>query len=116
MTIFSPDDGSVLGLAVHAPLCAVEPVHDERCHVIHAVTMQAILGLVAGVPLVSACLCAEVKLWSVPIGSENVVPWPVSTRGLPKPMTRCRACWEATGRKRPASRLAPLEKGIPDVF
>ena len=110
MTIFSPDDCSVLELAVQAPLCAIEPVNDERCHTIHAVTMEAMLGPVVGRPLVSACLC-EVKLLTVPIGSTNVVPWPVSTRGLPKPMTRCQACWASTGRKRPASRLAGKEEG-----
>ncbi len=95
---------SLVALALQAPLCAVEPVR-ERSHVIHAVTMESILGAIAGVAMTSACCWCEVKLLSVPLGSGRVVPWPVSTRELPAPLVRCRACWEATGKKRPACRM-----------
>jgi hypothetical protein len=91
---------SLVTYALLAPFCALEPnAEDSR---IHALTMEGIVGVMAGKDSVSPC-GRPVKLFSVPLESEEAIPWPVSTRGLPKPFTRCRECWAATGQKRPAS-------------
>lgn len=91
------------GLALLTPLCALAPLGKES--EIHAVTMEGVVKVIAGNAMFSPC-GRKVKLLSVPTGGEEPIPWPISTRGLPKPFTRCPKCWEITGRKRPAARFA----------
>jgi hypothetical protein len=97
-------------LALCAPLCGVERGQQPGRRLIHAVTMEAIVRVMPSdlpaAELRSAC-GEEVGLLSVPLGSEEAVPWPISTRGLPKSFQRCHACWNDTGRKRPVARFAP---------
>lgn len=95
----------MIDYALAAPLCALAPGKGSD---IHAATMEGICKVIAGHPLRSPC-GREVKLFGVPIGSDDPVPWPISTRGLPQPFTRCPKCWELTGRKRPAARFALTE-------
>lgn len=85
-------------LLVNAPLAGLEP--GGASGVVHALTMEGLIDLQAacGVP-------AKVLALPWPDGGRPVL-WPVQHR-LPGPLSRCRVCWEATGKKRPRSHLAP---------
>lgn len=96
---------SLGSLMVAAPLCALERTR-ERCHIVHVVTLEEMVRCWSCDAAPHSPCGATVGVLDVPLGSGDVVPWPVSTRGLPTPLTRCRECWELTGRKRPRSRLA----------
>lgn len=88
-------------LLVNAPLAGLEPGGEHR--VIHALTME---GLVDG--LRAPCgVSAKVLVLPWPYGGRPVL-WPVQHR-LPGPLSRCGECWQATGKKRPRSYLAPRD-------
>lgn len=89
--------------ALMAPLGALVP--HAGTAMIHAVTMEGIVRGWEGGDLVSAC-GQPVKLMAVPIGSEEVVPWPPEARSLPHPFKRCVPCQKATGNKRPRCKFA----------
>ena len=97
--------GALMTAIINAPVCAVDPTDDDVLTV-HAVTMRGLCAATIGFELRPECSLRPVKLLGIPIGSEDVVPWPLSTRGLPSYFARCRACWEITGKKHPRARLA----------
>lgn len=87
-------------LLVNAPLAGLEPGSEQA--VIHALTME---GLVGGL---RAPCGVPAKVLALPLDNDRAVLWPVQHR-LPGPWSRCRVCWEATGKKRPRSYLAPRD-------
>lgn len=99
---------STLDLAMGAPWIGVIP-GDAEPYTLHAVTDAAILGVLAGCDMVTACQLPGVKLLSFPLGSESPVSW-AARHKLPEPLTLCRACWLATGKQRPACAFVPREE------
>lgn len=89
---------TLMYLLLGAPWLAAEPGVGR---VIHAATMKMLTSPTG--EMESPCGVA-VKLLPLPWPDGEAVPWPPQHR-LPPPMTRCRECWVATGRKRPRSRL-----------
>jgi hypothetical protein len=51
------------------------------------------------------CGADRLKILSVGMKGEEALPWPPRIAGL-APMTRCRECWVATGRRRPRCQKA----------
>ena len=95
----SPD---LLLLAVTAPHCAMR-TGDGADSVLHAVTMDGFVDAYDGRDtFTAACGADRLKIVSEGMKGERGLPWPPRVAGL-APMTRCRACWIATGRKRPRS-------------
>jgi hypothetical protein len=85
----------LVSLALSAPHCALV----VGSSVLHAVTLEGLLSTLNGEELMSAC-GKGVKVLPWPLDSENPIPWPPAVKG---PFARCRECWVATGKKRPAS-------------
>ncbi len=82
--------------AFTAPLVAVDPLDPA---VLHAATMEAIVDGWDKDWIRSACFQAECKLFVA--GGESV-PWPPRVVGLADlGRSRCVACHNATGRRRP---------------
>ena len=97
-----------LDLAAGAPWVGLIPGDATPC-TLHAVTDASILGTLAGFDMVTACQLPGAKLLPFPLGSENPAPWPPPHK-LPVPFSRCRACWLATGKKRPACEIVLREE------
>ena len=95
-------------LALGAPWVGMIPGDENPC-TLHAVTQATILGTLAGFEMVSACQLPGVRVLPFPLGSENPAPWPPPHK-MPEPFTRCRGCWLATGKKRPACKFVKREE------
>ena len=74
-------------------------------------TLHAVAEFPLAGPLRSAC-GLEVKLVGRPIGSQNPIPWPPPARM--EHLRRCRECWVATGKRRPACRWVKKEEAMPE--
>jgi hypothetical protein len=91
----------LFGLLLDAPLMGVL---QRWPNTLHAVTKNAVAeSAFRGSMYESACGKRGLRL--VDVGDGMAAVWPPSTRGLPEHLTRCEACWEATGRKRPRIRF-----------
>lgn len=101
-------------LAFTAPHCAIRPSKKADSYVLHAVTMEAIIDAYDGrKTFTAACGADKVKILSVEMKGEGALPWPPRIAGL-APMSRCRDCWIATGKKRPRSgRVGATQPGRP---
>lgn len=86
--------------AFNAPLACI----DRTNRSIHAVSMEELIHrwLDKGCEGVTT-VCGEPEMKILAFGPE-VVPWPVQHR-LPDGYSRCRSCWEGTGKKRPRSKI-----------
>lgn len=92
---------NLMTLSVWVPVVGVRK---RWPNVLHAVTFD-------GLPVktwprgqaTAACGVRNVRVWSLDDEGCLPVPWPPSTRGMPRGYTRCKECWDATGRKRPRS-------------
>jgi hypothetical protein len=103
----------LVALCFAAPLCGIVPGKDALPTLVHAVTMESILGVMAQQEMVSAChQVIGVKLLSVLLDLDEPVPWPISTRNLPEFFKRCAACWYATGHKRPRARFVATSSSL----
>lgn len=105
MSAVAEDRGPPLFVAMLcAPLIGVNP---DDPTVLHAVTMDQVChGWSGENPMDAACGAASVKLLAATTGPDArvvVVEWPPKIASLPAGHSRCRPCWEATGRKRPRS-------------
>ena len=101
----------LFALIFTAPHCAIRPTKKKGGVVIHAVTMEGLVAAYKGSKtFTGACGTTGLKILSVEMKGEGALPWPPRIAGL-APMTRCRDCWNATGKKRPRS--GKLEKVEP---
>ena len=91
--------GTYLKALLNAPLCAISR---RWPRVIHAAPIDQISGaFVRGETIAAPCGARRLRL----LGDDGVlVLWPPFAKC--QPLSRCRKCWELTGRKRP--RFAPL--------
>lgn len=110
---------TLLGIVIGEPWCAV-----DRRKVVHAVTYEALAASRDRNRVTADAACgARAKVITIPVevpadllakmgwpdvegeggldGTRGLVPWPVRVAALAKPFTRCAACWESTGRRRP---------------
>lgn len=84
----------LITLMLMSPLVGI-----DRKHTLHAIEMGPIAGSVWKKRKTCDAACgARVKFWSP--GTEPV-QWPTQAK-LPGDYVRCRECWLATGKKRPA--------------
>lgn len=70
----------------------------RKPHVIHAITTEAFIKAGLGQRMPTAP-CGAKHLRFVSNAERQVLLWPVRAEG---PFERCRECWVATGKKRPA--------------
>lgn len=92
---------TIAELLFSAPHCAVDPADPD---LIHAARLQDIFPVTGSSTTVTApCGASGLKVLA---SDGHPVAWPPAVRGL-APARRCRECWVATGRKRPASRKRP---------
>jgi hypothetical protein len=96
---------SMLAMLLTAPLVGVEP--GDRACILHGVTMEGIGKVDGKAADESTAACGVTcRILALPLNDPtDLVAWPVRAQ-LPEPFVRCRACWEATGKKRPRSALA----------
>ena len=86
---------NLLNLMVLGPLVGVQK---RRKDVAHAITYETFIEAGCGQRLPTAP-CGAKHLYFLSDAAHRVVLWPIYDKGE---MTRCRECWIATGKKRPA--------------
>ena len=69
---------------------------------LHAVESREIIRAWPNGTVAAVCGARRLRLLG---DGDFAVAWPPSTRGLPRSVERCQACWEATGKKRPRSKF-----------
>lgn len=96
---------SLIVAALCSPLVAADP---QAPDVLHAATMEAVVGGWEAGEVMSACGVEGLKLVGSEHGNEILfVEWPPRVSSLVAPMVRCGECHVATGRKRPRSAFRP---------
>lgn len=90
----------LLDVLFAAPIIAVSK---RWPRVVHAVEVEALVEGWNRGTFVSACGVSGLRLMGAALddGSDFVGLFPPRLKGMPDEMSRCRTCWEATGRKRP---------------
>lgn len=88
---------NLIGAMLNAPLVAVDVASPD---LLHAATMETIGKGWEAETVSSACGAEGLKLLA---SGDQAVLWPPRVSSLAGAMRRCKACHEATGRKRPRS-------------
>lgn len=94
---------------LYAPWTGLDP---KRPDVFHAITFEELSKAWPFPPkrvLWATGACGAKHLKIAADTEENGVPWPPRVKTMPTRFVRCRACHEATGRKRPRSSFIPKD-------
>lgn len=101
---------NIITVLIHGPLCGATKRNPA---LVHAIDIEAAAALAKGRAVVTApCGAKNVRFIVSPDGL--IAPWPLRADG---PITRCRECWVATGKKRPRCTFAtaPTASGRPEA-
>lgn len=104
---FDPPTSGGIGLfqaMLAAPIVGLSP---RWPRVYHAVESKEIASAWPNGTVTAVCGAKRLRLLA---SGPLVVEWPIGVKGLPEGRERCRACWEATGKKRPRSRFIKREE------
>ena len=102
---------SWINMMFAAPLIGVR---QRWPNVLHAITLDGVgATMVKGRTFPSACGLKGLRLvegrYTEAPDEMRPLPalWPPRIKGMPENMTRCRSCWEETGKQRPRSDWVP---------
>lgn len=87
---------NLMTLMVHGPLGGAQK---RKPNVVHAITYKEFIDADLG-RLMPTAPCGAKHVRFISDGEGRVLLWPIRDKG---PLTRCRECWIATGKKRPRS-------------